>query len=145
MQGTWAQLATTFRKALVACPKDGFPQWERNKLRDFPTQCCEVASFLLAHFLWDKGHRNIRWVFGYLDPPNLKISHLWLESDGWIIDITASQFDDALESVVVAQANGQSWHSNVYEWERDLVQSDSRWAKYGTTYATVKGWLEGAG
>ena len=75
----------------------------------FPKGCCLGASKLLAKYLVEvKGITPVEGVANgtrYLpsDNPELPIeqSHFWLEHAGLIIDITADQFADCTESVLV--------------------------------------------
>jgi hypothetical protein len=101
------QLAERFREALLACPKDTLPPYLRKKLERFPAECCDFASMLLAHFLRDQGLRGIERVFGNHDNE----THVWLEVDGFIVDITPSQFRSVDEPVIVVESTKPAWHS----------------------------------
>lgn len=94
------KLATTFRKGL-----------ERNKhiltlptLENFPKGSCGDASLLLARFLNESGCGNFDYVLGQRN----NHSHAWLEQRDLIIDITADQFNDNRNKVIVTTDN--YWH-----------------------------------
>lgn len=96
------ELATTFRQAL-----------EKNKhiltlptLENFPNGSCGDASILLAKFLSDSGCGTFEYVMGWRDTH----SHAWLQQAELIIDITADQFNDINESVIVT--TDSSWHKH---------------------------------
>ncbi len=78
----------------------------------FPKSCCEVASYLLAYYLRDMGFSDVRVVCGTLDFESEEQFHVWLEVDGWIIDITADQFPRFSDPVIVTPHDG-SWHSQL--------------------------------
>lgn len=94
------KLATTFRKGL-----------ERNKhiltlptLENFPKGSCGDASLLLAKFLNENGCGSFDYVLGQRN----NHSHAWLEQGDLIIDITADQFNDNKNPVIVTTDN--YWH-----------------------------------
>ena len=105
-QNLW-KAATAFREALVACPKDKFSAFQRKHLANLPTEACDLASLLLAYFLRDRGFQKIERVFGYLNDK----SHVWLEVDGFIVDITPSQFAGIDDPIIVTDSASHSWHS----------------------------------
>jgi hypothetical protein len=136
------ELATTFRQALLDCPKDDFSDYQKKRLLNFPRQSCDVASMLLAHYLWDQGFQNVERVLGFLDPLDFKSSHVWLETEGWIIDLTAHQFPGVRDSIIFAKAKN-SWHSKCDVQTRDPAHLDQTWARSEKAYAAVKKWLDG--
>jgi hypothetical protein len=87
-------------------------------LRSFPKAACGDASRLLAQYLRDRGFGEWAIVSAWRD--GLSRSHAWLEQDGWLIDITADQFDDGLEPVTVVRRS--DWHES---WEGRTTSTHS--------------------
>lgn len=67
--------------------------------KDFPFGCCRDSSLLIGLFLTEKGFENINYCRTAFD--NDLESHTWLEYKNYIIDITANQFGDKYEKVIV--------------------------------------------
>lgn len=67
----------------------------------FPRGCCKEASLVLAKHLHKK-------EFGIADiicgERNCE-THIWLEIEGVIVDITADQFEDIDEAVIVVESS----------------------------------------
>jgi hypothetical protein len=77
-------------------------------LKDFPVECCHHGCKLLGIFLFGQGIRQVQNIVGKRpDDPNG--THLWLEVDGIVVDITAYQFDGVDEKVIVTPSS--DWHS----------------------------------
>ena len=128
-------VAVSFRDALLACPKHEFSDFLRRRLRVFPKQCCDVASLLLAYRLRALGFQNIERCFGYLGVE----SHVWLQVDGWIVDITADQFPDVDDPVVVARIEDSPWHAKIRLQGREPAYSlPAVRGEYDRAYAAVK-------
>src|SRR5690349_7985620 len=93
-----------FRKALEKCPKNVLPiQFEC-----FPAGACGDSSLLLAKYLENCGLGAFDYVCGELRKNGDFQSHAWLQKEDLIIDITADQFDDISEVVLITKDN--SWH-----------------------------------
>jgi hypothetical protein len=96
-------LATRARRAFE---QGGF---ELKTLQGFPAGACGDASEMLGQLLDDLGLGRWRYT-SFQNMP----SHAWLEGDGWIIEITADQFNDwpqyapAQPDVLVTQ--DRTWH-----------------------------------
>lgn len=77
----------------------------RPSLEQFPRGSCGDASELLGQFFSDVGLGGwfYRWGFD-----NAQLSHGWIERDGLIVDITADQFAEISEPVLVR--TDRSWH-----------------------------------
>ncbi|KAA1244549.1 hypothetical protein [Aquimarina sp. RZ0] len=73
---------------------------------DFPSGCCGNASDRLKRILECKGFQNIRYTNGWID----KQSHGWLEYKGFIIDITADQFENITEEIIIIHKNESDFH-----------------------------------
>ncbi|MFN8742869.1 MAG: hypothetical protein ACK5YR_23310 [Pirellula sp.] len=80
------EIATGFRRLIDQCdPKRLGGNFDR-----FPIGCCGDASDLMAHHLCQLGYDPPQYVLG----DSGSQSHAWLETNGFIVDITADQFDD---------------------------------------------------
>ncbi len=93
--------ATSFRTAL-----------EQGGLRlislaQFPHGSCGDTCELLGQFLFDSGLGQWIYCSGQRDEPFQ--THAWLERDGLILDITADQFGDIHEPVLLTRDHG--WHA----------------------------------
>lgn len=75
-------------------------------LRDFPRGACADASLLLAKYLQVNKCGSSLFVLGKRHGQR----HAWLQLEQFIIDITADQFDDKDEGVIVTKES--SWHSS---------------------------------
>ena len=93
--------ASRFRDAIIRCPRN-----DLRSLRDFPRGSCGDASVLLGEYLHQTGYGQWDYVAGEREPD--LHSHAWLEQDGLIVDITADQFSDINEPVIVT--GDRSWH-----------------------------------
>lgn len=78
---------------------------------NFPSNCCEFSSMMFARFLIEEqkyDFTDVLMVKGQCKI-NHHQSHLWLEVTGYVCDITAGQFEDAPERIIVAKKS--SWHN----------------------------------
>ena len=124
------RLATEFRVAIENC--------ERVRafiatFRRFPHGSCGEAILLLAKYLEENGCGTFDYILGNRDG----YSHAWLQQRNIIVDITADQFDDNHDPVIVGVDN--SWHCqfdgkfqniadiNIYDENFKLIA----WAAYG--------------
>ncbi|WP_394165438.1 hypothetical protein [Neptunomonas phycophila] len=87
--------AQKFRSAIELL-KD---ELDRPDFEAFPLGACGAASGLLGAYLDELGLGRFHYVCGRTSGQNW-ISHAWLELDGWILDITADQFDNVDDQVV---------------------------------------------
>jgi hypothetical protein len=90
-----------FRRALERCPRAYLPI----SFRDFPQGSCGDATLLIAKFLQEKGHTGFVYVLGMRNAG----SHAWLSRDRLVVDITADQFEDQDQPVIVVVDS--QWHS----------------------------------
>jgi hypothetical protein len=98
--------AARFRTALeIVGPASGAPG-----LRNFPKDSCADTVLLLGAHLLDGGFGAFDGVGGeFGEPGSLECySHAWLECDGVIVDITADQFPDVSQAVIVTRDD--RWH-----------------------------------
>jgi hypothetical protein len=82
----------------------------------FPTGWCQDTSRVLGKLLQNLGEVRFKLVFGkrelVIDAATGRCSeptHVWLERDGMIIDITADQFSEEISDPVVVTTD-RSWH-----------------------------------
>jgi hypothetical protein len=100
------RLATAFRDAIERA--------DRAKLgitfQAFPRGSCGDASPLLGRYLKDRGFADVTYVLGMRGRTidGNEHSHAWLRVDAYIVDITADQFDEVDQRVIVARAS--AWH-----------------------------------
>lgn len=80
-------------------------------LENFPKGSCRLACYVLGTILEDKGFGQWEIVAGErgsVDAGTYQ-THAWLEGAGVLVDITASQFDEVEEGVIVS-CIGSRWH-----------------------------------
>jgi hypothetical protein len=87
--------ASAFRAGLE---RGGLPMIS---LADFPKGSCGDTCELLGQFLADSGLGEWQYRSGQRDEPFH--THAWLEQDGLILDITADQFPDVDEPVLLTR------------------------------------------
>jgi hypothetical protein len=96
------RLATEFREAIERCPRHRLPI----TFTEFPRGACGDAVLLLAKYLERNGHAGFAYVLGMRSGG----SHAWLSRDALIVDITADQFEDQSQSVIVDTCS--IWHAS---------------------------------
>jgi hypothetical protein len=78
-------------------------------LHGFPVECCHYGCCLLGAYLYRHGFTGIRKFSG--SRSDLQHGeHLWLEVDGAVVDITAYQFADVSDEVIVTEHS--AWHAS---------------------------------
>lgn len=95
-----------FRRALENCPKNLLPiSFER-----FPIGSCGDATLLLGKYLQKKGFGDFDYILGEsgTHSDDTWHSHAWLQKGELIIDITADQFADFEQPVIVTI--NSPWH-----------------------------------
>jgi hypothetical protein len=95
-------LATEFRQAIERCPRERLPI----TFADFPRGACGDAVLLLAKYLEENGYTGFAYVLGMRSGG----SHAWLGRGALIVDITADQFEDQSQSIIVDTQS--SWHAS---------------------------------
>ena len=115
-----------FRTAIEACESEELPV----SLQDFPRGSCSDASLLLARYLQSQGVWPLIYVSGQTnaDERHQIQTHAWLEIDDIIIDITADQFDDVTQSVIVTR--DRSWYQR-FNVQRKEEADYYRWCGPG--------------
>lgn len=102
-------IAIAVRRAIEACNPIELP-WE-----NFPRGACGDASLILGQVLDRAGIKGFKYVCGNKWKADGSCSsHAWLKNGKWIVDITADQFPDVNESVIVTSKS--EWHE---QWEQD--------------------------
>ena len=104
MQVALSDTVKQFRHALDQLDWGAMPMGFHN----FPSGTCGDISDILANYLRSRGIEEIEYVCGTF--PDGK-NHAWLEVCGYIVDITADQFPDVSQSVIVTSAS--PWHEKL--------------------------------
>jgi hypothetical protein len=107
--------AARFRDAIERCD----PQQLSIAMQDFPKGSCGDAVPLLGTYLAEQGLGKFTYVLGRRDCGGINGQHFhaWLEADGIIIDITADQFLEIDQKVIVATQS--DWHATFEREEKD--------------------------
>jgi hypothetical protein len=110
------EIAMRFRRALEKwAPASGSAA-----LRQFPVGSCADAVLLLGAYFIDSGVGAFDAVGGeFGTDPQSRRSHAWLERDGVIVDITADQFPDVSEPVIVTR--DPTWHRRFHPTNRGVA------------------------
>ena len=118
--------AKLFRAAIESCASNELPV----TLQDFPRGSCGDASLLLAKHLQNHGIWPLNYIRGQMatEEEGNPQSHAWLEIEDIIIDITADQFDDITQEVIVTR--DRSWHGR-FDIESKGVADYNRWSGPG--------------
>jgi hypothetical protein len=100
----------------------------------FPRGWCQDTSRALGHLLADRGEIGFQLVFAK-QPDDERNTHVWLERDGPIVDITADQFvGSGCPGVMVTM--DRSWHNS---WKHESQDFDDVLACHadGRIYSAV--------
>jgi len=108
------ELAVRFRESILKCDKTELP----SSLADFPSESCADASFLLGTYLKDNGINGFILIKGKRGESISIETHYWLEHGDMIVDITADQFDEINERVVITETNSK-WYGT---FSRSVIQ-----------------------
>ncbi|WP_141758710.1 hypothetical protein [Duganella sp. HH105] len=105
-------IATAVRHGIERCKPSELP-WET-----FPRGACGDTSLVLGQVLRDAGIGGFVYICGnkYRTDGN-PYSHGWLQNDQWVVDITADQFAEVEQKVIVS--NNSEWHKH---WELERPQ-----------------------
>jgi hypothetical protein len=127
-----------FRKAIEQSDLSG----DEYYLGTFPRVCCKPASLLLGKYLADKlDCRPVEFVSaqGWDQNGKLSRSHFWLEHGGLIIDITADQYPEIEQPVIVT--TDHTWHNQFTTQKRipysEIMDSNTLTQKVPTTYQHI--------
>ncbi len=94
-------LALKFRTGIEQCDRRSLPITFEN----FPQGACGDASLLLGKYLHDGGFGSFQYVCGIRRRRHEKHEHAWLRRGAVIIDITADQFSEIHQPVIVTTAH----------------------------------------
>lgn len=99
-------IATKFRGAILRIPADQ----RLGGLRNFPNAACCDATWLLGTYLNDRGLNGFAHIVGERGnfSDNTRQLHAWLQYKQLVVDITADQFSDVSEEVIVEIES--QWH-----------------------------------
>jgi len=115
------QLAYEFREGIERCDKRHFPK----RASDFPRGVCGHVARLVGTFLEDMGLGKSIHVSGIRFDESWygDHTHAWLEFQGIIVDITASQFEAVTEPVIVTRHS--AWHDlyTIYQRQEGTYRS----------------------
>lgn len=99
-------LAARFRAAIQATDPDEVDAEVRFIVASFPRGVCGAVCFLLGHYLRQNGFPTAEYVNGIRQSDGE--SHAWIETDGFIVDITGDQFPEIADGVIVT--TDFTWH-----------------------------------
>lgn len=99
--------AERFRAGIERCDRFELPY----VLDAFPAGSCGVASLLLGSYLHDEGFGRFAYVIGEHQDASGWHSHVWMQQGDVVVDITADQFSDKDERVIVTRDS--AWHASL--------------------------------
>jgi hypothetical protein len=89
--------------------------------KEFPHASCDDTSLLLAAYLADHGYPGALRIHGRSGGRNRELnSHVWLDLNGTLIDITGSQFDDYEQPEIIIAEHDPFLESFKPERERRI-------------------------
>jgi len=100
--------AIEFRNAIEACSSElGI------SFQSFPKGSCGDATDLLGTYLIENGLGNFSYFYGDVSSKvnNIWSSHAWLQLDELVVDITADQFPEISQKVMVCSKS--EWHTTL--------------------------------
>lgn len=114
------RLAAAFRVAIERCDRRVLGV----AFEYFPRGACGDASLILAEHLRRHGAGDVRYASGVRWRGEDRRSHAWLRVDGYIVDITADQFEEIDDPVIVT--TDPAWHATFLEDEHKPSTGDYR-------------------
>jgi hypothetical protein len=108
------ELSVRFREAILKCDSLELP----SSLADFPSCSCADASILLGTYLIDNGINPFSLIKGKRGKGSAFETHYWLEKDNMIVDITADQFDDISDEIIITSIDS-NWHNS---FEKEIIR-----------------------
>ena len=114
------ELSIKFREAILKCDKSEMP----SSLADFPACSCADASILLGTYLIDNGIVSYNLIKGERGQGTSLETHYWLNKENTIVDITADQFDDVCDEVIITN-NDSKFHCS-FDKRRIVRPADYR-------------------
>jgi hypothetical protein len=101
----------------------------------FPKGWCQDTSRVLGNLLQGLGEVGFKLVTGER-PANSGRTHVWLERDGVIVDITADQFTGEISERVMVTTD-RSWHDTWYLRPKEDLEEVSGNLEYALYEAVV--------
>lgn len=98
-------LALKFRTGIEHCERRSLPI----TFEDFPRGACGDVSLLLGKYLHAEGLGVFQYVCGIRRHRHREHEHAWLRQGQVIVDITADQFSEIHEPVIVT--TDHTWHN----------------------------------
>jgi len=100
--------ATKFRNAIESCSYSLGISFEA-----FPKGTCGDVAPLLGTYLNDLGYGEFQYMLGDYGSrkDNSWSSHAWIQSNSLVVDITADQFPDINEKIIVSKTS--YWHKQL--------------------------------
>jgi hypothetical protein len=109
-------------------------------MQSFPYGACGDAALLLGTYYKEIGLGSFNYVLGMRGEYEAVHSHAWLKQGNVLVDITADQFPEVRQKVIVTEHS--AWHSTFeieYEHEADFFNYDARTAvMLGGVYSSMK-------
>ena len=109
-------------------------------LENFPSGCCTNASVFLGNYLkYEAGGKDTELVLGYRGKGRWMedVRHHWIETGGFIIDITADQFPEVEAPVIVTAQS--AWHERFNKGERESIRPITSYVEeFRDSYGIVK-------
>lgn len=138
-------IAKRFRKALECVPIKERP----GGLKEFPSGSCGDATLLLGTYLIELGVEPFDYVLGGRRDPSGEewTGHAWLEKDGVVVDITADQFPDGPNAIVVLRDS--AWHDGFHGKRQNIadyrIYDQNTVAVLGAVYKAIRAELKEMG
>jgi hypothetical protein len=134
-------VALNFRTGIEQCDRRSLPI----TFEDFPQGACGDASLLLGKYLHNRGFGSFQYVCGIRRQLDEKHEHAWLRQGAVIIDITADQFVEIHEPIIVT--TDHRWHDtfslrNQHEADYELYD-DSTKDMFANAYRRIVANIEG--
>jgi hypothetical protein len=119
------EVAMKFREAIERTDKSLLPV----QLQEFPYGASD-ATLLLARYLCENGFGPFEHIVGERNKCQDTLHyHAWIEKDGLIIDITADQYGEIPDKVIVS--NDSEWHQTFFT-ESQGVADIEKYIGYNT-------------
>jgi hypothetical protein len=128
-------IATRFRQTIETGDLNRLPY----AFRRFPSGCCGDAALFLGTYFKEQGLGSSAYVLGSRGSGLDFHSHAWLTINGVIVDITADQFPEISDPVIVTAQS--SWHEG-FEQESDheadyRIYDERTVAELGGAYRSI--------
>jgi hypothetical protein len=99
-----ASEARRFRDAIERCDRAALPF----RLQAFPRRACGDTTDILGEYLTSLGLGSFLYISGTKSGKDKEITHAWLLQGKLIVDITADQFPEVSDRVIVTERS--PWH-----------------------------------